>query len=67
MPEKLRNTIQQQIEALKKSYERGGVQDFDRICREMLTAAAALIAHVEGPRRLHEMLDTIKAVHPIVD
>ncbi len=67
MPAKLRKAIQQQIEALNKAYERGGVEDFDRICREMLTATAALIAHVEGPRRLHEMLDTIKALHPVVD
>ena len=53
----LNETENAMIDALRATYTDGGLEAFDRAVQRQLFALAAIIRHVEGRRRLQELLD----------
>lgn len=50
---------------LRKIYDAHGAAAFDQAAGHLLVHTAALIAHVCGPQRLRDVMETIAEVHPI--
>jgi hypothetical protein len=50
---------------LRMIFDAAGKDAFERAARTLLFQTSALIAHVRGRERLHELLAAIEAVHPV--
>jgi hypothetical protein len=57
--------IARETQVLRDIHDDEGKEAFDKAAVEYLAKIAAVIVNVDGAKRLHTMLDELKAVHPL--